>query len=78
MFLVGGGILVHGFPPAAEVLHVLEELAHGVAGLGGMLGVLVAMVFNGVVGVIAGGIIVGAQKLFARLLGKAPKADAEG
>ena len=73
MFLVGGGILVHGFPPAADVLHYLEELVHG-----GMLGVLVAMVFNGLVGLIAGGIIVGAQKLFERLLGKRPTADAEG
>jgi predicted DNA repair protein MutK len=73
MFLVGGGILVHGFPPAADVLHYLEELVHG-----GLLGVLVAMVFNGLVGLIAGGIIVGAQKLFERLLGKRPTADAEG
>ncbi|MDJ0905929.1 MAG: DUF808 domain-containing protein [Woeseiaceae bacterium] len=65
MFLVGGGILVHGLPPLAAVLHTLEELVGG-----GLPGVLVAMVFNGIVGVIAGGIIVGAQSLFKRLLKK--------
>ncbi len=67
MFLVGGGILVHGIPPAAEALHFLEELVHGVAGFGVLLGVLVAVVFNGVVGMVAGAILVGAQKLFGRM-----------
>ena len=73
MVLVGGGILVHGVPPIAELLHHLEELVHG-----GVLGVLVAMVFNGIVGVIAGGIIVGAHSLFKRLPSRSAKADAEG
>ena len=64
MFLVGGGILVHGVPALAEALHHLEHLVEGVTGLA----VLVGMAFNGVVGVIAGGIIVGAQGLFKRML----------
>jgi predicted DNA repair protein MutK len=76
MFLVGGGILVHGFPPTADVLHYLEEVVHGIAGFGGLLGVLVAVVFNGLVGVIAGAIIVGAQGLFKRLLARKPSVDA--
>lgn len=70
MFLVGGGILVHGFPPTADALHHLEELVHG-----GALGMLVAVVFNGIVGVIAGGIIVGVQSLFSRVLTRKPKAE---
>ena len=73
MFLVGGGILVHGLPPVADVLHHLEELVHE-----GVLGVIVAAVFNGVVGVIAGGIVVGLQNLAARLLARRSEADAEG
>jgi predicted DNA repair protein MutK len=72
MFLVGGGILVHGLPPIAGILHSLEEWVRG-----GMLGVLVAAVFNGVIGVIAGGIIVGLQGLFSRVLARTPKADQE-
>ena len=70
MFLVGGGILVHGFPPTADALHHLEELVHG-----GALGMLVTVVFNGIVGVIAGGIIVGVQSLFSRVLTRKPKAE---
>ena len=66
MFLVGGGILVHGLPLLAEALHHLEDAVSG-----GLLGVLVALVINGFVGVIAGGIIVGAQSLFRRLLARA-------
>ncbi len=72
MFLVGGGILVHGIPPAAEALHLLEEAVHG-----GLLGGLVAIVFNGIVGVIAGAIIVGVQSLFTRIFASRPKAGEE-
>ena len=64
MFLVGGGILVHGVPSLGSALHHLETMVAGVAGLS----VLVGMIFNGVVGVIAGGIIVGVQSLFKRVL----------
>ncbi|RZV35696.1 MAG: DUF808 domain-containing protein [Chromatiales bacterium] len=67
MFLVGGGILVHGLPPVAEALHYLEEAAHGVGGFGGLLEVLVAVAYNGVVGIIAGAIIVGVHSLFKRI-----------
>ncbi len=73
MFLVGGGILVHGLPPTAEALHYLEEVVHGIPGLG----VLVAVLFNGLIGVVAGGIIVGVQSLFKRMMPGKPKADAE-
>ncbi len=75
MFLVGGGILVHGIAPAADALHYLEELVHGVAGVGGLLGVLVAIAYNGVFGVIAGGIIVGVETLGRRMLPGKSKAD---
>jgi predicted DNA repair protein MutK len=67
MFLVGGGILVHGFPPLA---HALEGLAHGPA-----QGVIM-FVLNAVVGMVAGAIVLGvvtvAQKLLRR--GKAATA----
>ena len=76
MFLVGGGIIVHGLPPTAEALHFLETIARSVAGIGGVLGVLVAVVFNGLIGVIAGGIIVGAQRLIKRVLDRRSSADA--
>jgi predicted DNA repair protein MutK len=48
MFLVGGGILVHGIP---ALHHGLEHLAEG---FGGMLGALTPLLINGLVGVLAG------------------------
>ncbi len=54
MFMVGGGILVHGIPP---VHHLIEELAHGmgsVPGLGGFLLAVAPALLNAVAGVIAG------------------------
>ena len=47
MFLVGGGILVHGIPP---LHHWVEGLEHA----GGMVGTLGPTLANGLVGVIAG------------------------
>ena len=73
MFLVGGGILVHGIPIAAEALHYFEELVHG-----GALGILVGMLFNGVIGIIAGGILVGAHSLIQRVRGPKTEADESG
>ena len=72
MFLVGGGILVHGVPVVAELLHYIEEWAHAVAG--GVSAVLANVLFVGVFGVIAGGILVGVGNLVRKLLPR--KADA--
>ncbi len=54
MFLVGGGILVHGIP---ALHHGLEHLAHGFSG---MLGALTPMLVNGLVGVVAGAVALAA------------------
>ena len=57
MFLVGGGILVHGIPP---VHHEIEHLA-SLAGAG-VPTALVAALLNGLFGVIAGAAAVGVVK----------------
>jgi predicted DNA repair protein MutK len=73
MFLVGGGILVHGIPSVAEALHHVEELAHGLSMAGNFAGVLATVVFNGLFGVLAGGLLVGLGSGIKRLLpGKPP------
>ena len=54
MFLVGGGILVHGVGP---LHHWIEAMAHGAESLpaiGGVLSVLAELVLNGAVGILAG------------------------
>ncbi len=57
MFLVGGGILVHGLPYSHEVLHHAAEAVHGVPGLGGVLAAITPMLLNMLAGVVAGGLV---------------------
>jgi predicted DNA repair protein MutK len=68
MFLVGGGILVHGLPMVAEGLHMIEAWAHSLPTAGGVVGVVGSILYNGVFGVLAGGAIVGVYLGFTRLL----------
>lgn len=60
MFLVGGGILVHGVPALA---HALEA---GTAG-GGWLGALALQVANAVVGILLGALVLALVEGFGRL-----------
>ncbi|MGE0873928.1 MAG: DUF808 domain-containing protein [Burkholderiales bacterium] len=60
MFLVGGGILVHGMP---VVHHGIEALAQAA---GGNLGELVSFVMGGAVGVLAGALVLAAWTLARR------------
>ncbi len=67
MFLVGGGILAHGIGP---LHHWTEELGHGT----GLLAALGPMVVNGLVGVVAGALILAALTGVNRLRGGAKAA----
>ncbi len=62
MFLVGGGILVHGVPPLA---HAVEGLAEG---LGGIAQVVLPVLANGVIGVFAGAVVLAGLMLIKKLL----------
>ncbi|RRD57032.1 DUF808 domain-containing protein [Comamonadaceae bacterium OH2545_COT-014] len=64
MFLVGGGILVHGVP----VLHHLAD--DWASATGGVLGGAVSMAVNAVVGLAAGAVLVGVVTLIKRLGGR--------
>ena len=70
MFLVGGGILVHGIPPVYDVLHHVQELAHGAAALGGLLSTLTMLLYNAVFGILAGGLVLAVVRLIGRLRGE--------
>ncbi|QNC78647.1 DUF808 domain-containing protein [Klebsiella quasipneumoniae] len=65
MFLVGGGIVVHGIAP---LHHAIE---HWSAGLGGMLTALLPMVVNLVLGFIIGAVVLAGVKAVSRLRGAA-------
>lgn len=64
MFLVGGGILVHGVP---ALHHGVEDLSH----LTGMFSSVTGALLNGLVGLLAGGVVVAILMLFQKLRGKA-------
>jgi len=56
MFMVGGGILVHGLPGSHEVLHHWSETVRTLPGLGTLLAGITPPVLNILAGVVAGGI----------------------
>jgi predicted DNA repair protein MutK len=62
MFLVGGGILVHGVPGVEGWIHHVSERA------GRAVELLLPLVTDGVVGVAAGALLVGLVALAKRLL----------
>ncbi|MDT7837126.1 DUF808 domain-containing protein [Aquabacterium sp. OR-4] len=64
MFLVGGGILVHGFAPLHHVVQAWTE------GAGMLRAVLVDNLANAVVGVVAGALVLGAVTLVQRVRGR--------
>jgi predicted DNA repair protein MutK len=68
MFLVGGGILVHGLPIVAEGLHIVEVWAHSLPIASGFVGAVASLLYNGLFGVAAGGLIVGVYLGVKRLL----------
>jgi uncharacterized protein len=63
MFLVGGGILVHGVPALG---HAVEAWAASA----GALGTVGSMLVNAGVGIVAGAIVLGAVELVKKALGK--------
>jgi len=63
MFLVGGGILVHGVPP----LHHAIEAA--VQPLGGVATAVLPTLADGLLGMVAGALVLGGVTLFQRLRG---------
>jgi predicted DNA repair protein MutK len=65
MFLVGGGILVHGIPGVDGFIHLLNESAGKTGGL------LLAMLADGVVGVIAGAVVLALVTGYRKVRGRA-------
>jgi uncharacterized protein len=72
MFLVGGGIIVHGADQLLPVLHLhhmMESFVHFLAGiplLGNLLKHLGEMTFNGIIGLLSGAIIVACFTLLGK------------
>ena len=67
MFLVGGGILVHGFHAVNDWIRDAAVDAAAIPGAGTVLGAMTPMLANAVVGIVAGGIVVLVLQVFRRL-----------
>jgi predicted DNA repair protein MutK len=75
MFLVGGGILVHGIGPLHHMVEGLGHMTASIAAAGPVLAVLVPMVLNGLAGVVAGGVVLGVVALVRKLWPKRRAGD---
>ncbi|HRH16630.1 MAG TPA: DUF808 domain-containing protein [Aquabacterium sp.] len=70
MFLVGGGILVHGTPGSHDLVHHWAEAAGSVSGVGPVLQALTPTLVDAIGGIIAGAVVLAAVTLIQKLLGR--------
>jgi predicted DNA repair protein MutK len=68
MFLVGGGILVHGIPALEHWLHALTGQPEGISPLQAVLSGILPALAAAVVGIVAGAVVVAVVNLVGRLL----------
>ena len=67
MFLVGGGILVHGIPGTHGLVEAATQITQHIPALGSMLAIISPLLIDALTGVIAGGLILGVVTATRRL-----------
>ena len=67
MFLVGGGILVHGIPATHGLIETLTHAAQQVPIVGNALVLLTPLTIDALMGITMGGLILGVMTLARRL-----------
>jgi predicted DNA repair protein MutK len=70
MFLVGGGILVHGVGALHHAIEDAAHLAEALPAVGAIAGALTSAIANGAVGIVAGAVVLGVVALVKRLRGQ--------
>ena len=75
MFMVGGGILVHGVEPLHHLVEGAAAAAGGVDGIGGLLATLTKSALDAVIGVIAGALVLAGVTVIGRLFKRTPAAQ---
>jgi predicted DNA repair protein MutK len=68
MFMVGGGILLHGIPGAHEVVHHAAETAGAVGGVGPLLAAITPTALDAIGGVMAGAIVLAVVTIGSKVL----------
>ncbi|GAB3542350.1 DUF808 domain-containing protein [Noviherbaspirillum agri] len=71
MFMVGGGILMHGLPGAEELSHGVAHAAGGIPVIGGVLEVLTPTLLSALAGIVAGAVVLAGVTVIGRLFRKA-------
>ena len=66
MFLVGGGIIVHGMPAVHHFIEHAAQIAQSLANVGGVLEVLVSLSLNALVGMVVGALCLAGVTLAAK------------
>jgi len=67
MFLVGGGILVHGLPVAHHFVETASHAVAGLSGVGGALAALTPLILDALAGIAAGALVLTGLSLGKRL-----------
>ncbi|MEP4484578.1 MAG: DUF808 domain-containing protein [Halioglobus sp.] len=67
MFMVGGGILVHGLAPVESLVHHAAQWAQMLPGVGAVIAALTPTLLGALFGVIAGGVALLFVSIFSRL-----------
>jgi predicted DNA repair protein MutK len=71
MFLVGGGILTHGFAPLHHAIEALAHRAGQMPGAGALLAALTPSLLDAVVGIVAGALVLLLVTVVSKLRGRA-------
>jgi predicted DNA repair protein MutK len=69
MFMVGGGILVHGIPGTHDIVHHATEAAAAVPALGPVLGFVTPSLIDAVTGIVAGALALVVVTIGGKILG---------
>jgi predicted DNA repair protein MutK len=67
MFLVGGGILIHGMPGTRDLHHAVTQAIEALPAVGGVLATLVPLFLDALAGMFAGALILGGVTAARRL-----------
>jgi len=67
MFLVGGGILVHGIPGTHELVQAVAHVAKTLPLIGGALAMLVPFLIDALAGIVTGALILGGLTVLRRI-----------
>jgi len=70
MFMVGGGILLHGLPGSPDFLHHVAEALHVIPALGGGLAILSEPVLNTLAGLLVGAVVLLIVSSVMKVFGK--------